>query len=122
MHKKGCGQAARLEDTDGERKAPSFWCDTMSVPLTHLTPCKQKNRVLGRVLCTPLRHIFLIPMLDGIVLTEMYINGGHYTITSIHVPKSSFFPMQNPCGDGLCFTLDQNTWKLAQDGQQEEGF
>ena len=50
-----------------------------------------------------------------------------YTITSTHVPvfrspKSSCVPMQNLGSAGLCFTLEQNTRELAQDGQQAEGF
>lgn len=30
--------------------------------------------------------------------------------------------MQNLCSAGLCFTLEQNTWELAQDGQQVKCF
>lgn len=86
---------------------------------------------LTRLLSRAVRSlIFFIPMLDGIGLTEMYMNGG-LCILATQPPAfmSQFSEALNlpvfPCR--ICAVLVYalhwiKTWELAQDGQQVDVF
>lgn len=117
MHKRGCGQAARLEDMwRGEESTILLVCHHVSSPgspnpLQTEKPGTQESNLYFPQVYIPHTNAGWYCVNRNVHEWRTSLSG--YTIISIHVPvfrspKSACVPMQNLCGAGLCFTLDQN--------------